>query len=62
MKINYKNTKRRTLNMQDLRPNRTLLQQNMKFKHKKSQTKLWCEIIFQIGVEQTKSNDEFHPL
>ncbi len=48
--------------MQDLRPNRTLLQQNMKFKHKKSQTKLWCEIIFQIGVEQTKSNDEFHPL
>jgi hypothetical protein len=41
MKINYKNTKPRTLNIQDVSPNRTLLWQNMKFKYEKSQTKIW---------------------
>jgi hypothetical protein len=29
-----------------------------KYKLEMKETKLWCKIILQIGVEHTKSNDE----
>ncbi len=31
-----------------------------KCKHEKNKIRLWCKIILQIGVEQTKDNEILH--
>jgi hypothetical protein len=31
-----------------------------KHEHEKNMTRLWCKIMFKIGVEQTKKNEGFY--
>jgi len=56
IKTRTQKLKPRTWNVCNQRTNQDLLWWSKKHKHEKNKTRLWCKIVIQTDVEQTKGN------